>query len=156
MKNRTKLILGIILTGIFHSLLIICLIVFYFWNPFLSKKMIDYYSDDTNFHHYSAIIYELSDRIGDLYVNSVKCIGYDDMNINKWNSFYVRIFANDLEKTWESFSPLIGMEFSFEGTFEIFFDGCPGAIVSISVDGNEILSAVEGKSALIKWAEGIY
>ena len=130
-----------------------------FYNPFLAPRMIEYYSNDANYFHYVAIINSCN-NVGSLIIENVDTLDEGERakkdleNIKREGA--VRIYSLDIEQTWGLFSPYVGMEFEFIGSFRIFYDGGTGAIVEITVGGNEILDFESGKEALLQWAATVY
>ena len=126
-----------------------------FYNPFLHHRMIKYYSDNSNYHHYRATIYE-EDSVGIIRIkDTISLENSQDFQLDIRNDT-MRVYSPDIEHTWELFNPYVGMEFEFIGAFFIFYNGGTNAIVQISVDGNEILDFDSGKEALLTWASTYY
>ena len=127
------------------------MVIVFFYNPFLPKRLIKYYSDDSNFNLYTATIYDLYYAIGYLCIESIFCVDNEEIVISNKRET-ARLFSEDIEETWKIFNPYVGMEITFVGTFEVFFDGCNPAIISLKVGDKEIVSYAEGKKALLEWA----
>lgn len=128
-----------------------------FYNPFLSSRMVEYYSNDDNFYRYEASIRKVYNN-GYLDIESIKKIQEDGEknNIDKINYIQARVFSNNINETMKIFNPKIGDTFYFTGSLKVFFDGCPVAIVQIEINDIEILSFSEGKAALLEWAAQIH
>ena len=127
-----------------------------FYNPILHKKINDYYSDDSNFYKFRASINTV-EEIGLIYINSPQSL--DDRyssDISFRDNNLMRVFSTNIETIWEKFNPTPGMEIEFYGSFAQFYNSHPYVIVEITVDGNEILSFNDGKTALLQWASTIY
>lgn len=127
-----------------------------FYNPFLSKRMVNYYSNDSNFHSYSAVIEDYSKKEpGYLKLTSIDPLE-ENISTEGIDHITARIFSEQIEKTWSDLNPVTSLSLEFVGTFKCFFDGCPAAIIQITVRNEEILSTDAGKSSLIKWAKQIH
>ena len=160
MKNKK---LHWILFGVFLKIVMLVALAAFafvfmlvFYNPFLAPRMIKYYSNDDNYHHYRATIKECYE-IGSIEIENI--IHYEDCGPDGLilrESEPVNVFSLNIEQTWQDFSPYVGLEFDFIGNFRIFFDGGIGVVVQIMVDGNEILSFESGKEALLQWAATVY
>lgn len=130
-----------------------------FYNPFLSPKMVKYYSNDSNFYQYKANIIQVSQKsTGYINIDSIECLSESSSQSLHKNINYctARIFSPNIELTWDELKPEIGMEIEFYGTFRVFYDGCPAAIIQLSLNGNEILSYNDGKEALVEWAKTVH
>ena len=154
-ENRKIMIIGIVATlsvtalfGWAFSLL--------FYNPFLHKKINDYYSNDSNFYKFRACINEV-EEIGYIYIDYPQSLDerYSSDIPFKDNNF-MRMFSTNIETTWEKFNPTVGMEIEFYGSFAQFYNSQPYFIIEITIGGNEILSFEDGKTALLQWASTYY
>ena len=131
-------------------------IMLIFYNPFLAPRMANFYSNNENYHQYRAAIRDYSKTtIGLLTIESIFSLE-DEEPIAKINFIQAQVFSTDINSVWCDFDPQIGMVFEFTGTLRVFFDGCPAAIVSIAVEGKEILPFEDGKTAVLAWAKTIY
>lgn len=156
MKKKEKII---IVVSIIIMIISICAcgISLIFYNPLYAKIMVDFYSDDSNFYSYSACIKQIDTTPGSkgwISIESVQPLDGGPKSTAKYE--VARVFSLDIDETWNKFSPVEGLYFEFIGTLRIFFDGCPVAIVQISIDNEIVLPYSEGKEALLNWAANIH
>ena len=153
-NKKTWIVLGSVFGGL-GTMALVCTIVLFFYNPFLSTRMVNYYSNDNNFQRYRATIKDYSKKeYGYLLFESIYSLDNDLKAETTYD--YAKIFSLDTKKTWNELNPSIGLQIDFVGTFKIFFDGCPAAIVQICLNEKEILKYDEGKTSLIEWAKTIH
>ena len=127
-----------------------------FYNPFLAPKMVAFYSNDSNYCTYEAVVKDLPEETtGYLSIESISRTENGEQ-IKNINQIKARVFSSDIDETWSRFAPEKGLKFKFVGTLKVFFDGCPAAIVSLTVEEKQILSFEEGKAALLDWAKRVY
>ena len=127
-----------------------------FYNPFLAPTMVEFYSNDSNFRTYEAVVKDCAaEPAGILTIKSIIMKG-EEKQVKGINYLYARVFSSNIEDTWRCFAPHIGLKFEFVGTLAVFFDGCPAAIISITVRGEQILLYEEGKKALLEWASQVH
>ena len=157
MKKNKKWLLFIIIPSLLIMGIIGYAFSLIFYNPFLSGHMVDYYSNDSNFNKYEASIKDVYND-GYLEIESIKKIQVDGekISIDNINFVTARVFSSDIKETMELFNPKIGKSFYFTGSFKIFFDGCPVAIVQISIGDIEILNYSDGKATLLEWASKVH
>ena len=116
--------------------------------------LVNYYSNESNFHHYSATLTDFS--LGERgYVNIESVYLLEEGSKTPVNEKGATVFSPYIEITWELFHPTAGMQFEFIGSFRIFYDGGSGAIVSITVGDETILSFEDGQKALLEWAKTV-
>ena len=151
---KRKIIFWIIFGASLYTAVPIVCITLLFWNPILTRKMVDYYSNDKNYFQYEATISRFSKKDGEAAIQ-LASIRYIDEGAPtaEGNSNWARVFSPDLDATWNAFLPEIGLRFKFIGNLRIFYNGGEGAIVSITVRGETILSFENGKAALLEWAK---
>lgn len=156
-KNKKHLLFIIIIPSLLMMGIIGYAFSLIFYNPFLSGRMADYYSNDSNFNKYKASIKDVHND-GYLEIESIKKMQEDggEISIDNINFVTARVFSKDIKKTMELFDPIIGESFYFIGSFKIFYDGCPVAIVQISIGDIEVLNYSEGKAALLEWASKVH
>lgn len=156
MKKKKTFLIPIFAVGGFQLLVIIFCVVLIFYNPTISIRMTKFYSDNKNFHHYKATIKDFSKTGGEwLKIDNILPLEKDDHSNFMVSGETVLVHSTNIDYTWELLAPENGLEFEFMGSFRVFFDGCPGAIVQITIDGEEILSFDDGKEALLSWAKTI-
>lgn len=154
-KGKIGLTIGIVAATIV-SLAGLYGISLLFYNPYLSPNMIEYYSNDANFTWFEATIRECdNNEYGYITIQDIAVVD-NKKPLEKTNYTQARIYSPDIEETWNSFNPYVGLRFEFRGTMAVFFDGCPPAIVEIFYNEQTILSFEDGKAALLEWAKTIH
>ena len=145
---------GIVSTG---SLLLFGILLM-FYNPFLAPTMVKYYSDDSHFHRFRGTLsnyYSETRGIGWLKFKTIESL--DGVTVREsYKHLVTRIYSPNLQRTWDALNPKEDLEIEFYATFEIFYDGCPPAIIQITVGDEEILTFYDGKTVLIEWASHAY
>ena len=119
--------------------------------------MVKYYSDDQNFCHYQAVLRDVSyEGKGYIEMESIVSLEKVDETQESMRFSKPKVFSKDINIVCGVLKTKIGSTFEFVGTTRVFFDGCPNAIVQITIENEEILSFTDGKEALIEWAKTVH
>ena len=116
--------------------------------------MVDFYSNDSNFHWFTATVEDASPTY--FAIKNLAIIEGDEPKELTSSRLRFKVFSPDLSRTWERFDHYLGLEFRFRGTLKMFFIECPCAIVEIERDGETILTFEEGKAVLLEWARQVH
>lgn len=138
-------------------------IAFVLYQPWLAPRMVNYYSNDSNFSWFIGTV-TTSSRGTNQYGHFTYHLEMTDYILYEEGGSLrpvdIRggwtIFSPDIERTWDKLNPHPGLEIRFRGTTRIFFDGCPMAIVELVSGGETVLTFEEGKSALLEWARQVH
>lgn len=118
-------------------------------NEIYRKRMLDYYSVDSNYVKLTGVVLEKV-KIRNEFTNtlSIKITSSDDdfyLYGTDTGDFHLYFDEELLDNIFE------GDTIIFESAPRIFYDGQKYPIISLYKDGQELLSFAEGKSSYIEW-----
>lgn len=159
-RSKKKLVISIIcyLAGLHLIIgLGLYLLIFDPFTPLLLKKE---YSDDGNFDAFSSELIAADepsskDDMIVIYVDEMIFMGNEPKGSKTNNSLCLWVFSPTLEQTYYSLKQCVGYNFTYYADTTILYNGhCP-VVIQITINGEELLSFNDGKSALLNWVDSL-
>lgn len=156
---RVAIIASIIKIGIVVSIAIGTFLLWYF-APWLKPILLERYSNDSIYEKMSGSIEEAHHYTSNTYLSFIWAkneLGeYYDVGKLGLNNKYLTIYSPCIDKTWDLLNPKKEKEIDFIYAPGYKYANFNSVIVQISLNGEEILSFLDGKQALIDYINSNY